>query len=271
MRTKLVKIAIYIIFSTVSLPFSVSAGNVLVPVDSFPPFHIFPTDGGPPYGEVISVIEAVIDRANRKHPLALEIQYTQDLPFARCLSMMKSGKADMIGGVLDKEDRRSYMHLLRYKNNSNKLFLLRRDDAGEIDGTGDLKGETVGTIIGYSYYKAFDHDPEIVKDPVRTLLIALKKLENKRYNIVICSEAEWLSLKKEDPDFASQFRTAAFRHIQDNPVYIGISKKSWLGRPENLRVLKQTIEDMYSKDDFTRIVSDFYYHYNGGAPAGTGG
>ncbi|WP_022665554.1 substrate-binding periplasmic protein [Desulfospira joergensenii] len=234
------------------------AKTILVPVDSYPPFHIFPEDGGPPYGEVISILKAVVDHVNQKHGYDFKLRFTRNTPFKRCLGMMRKGKADLIGGLLNKEDRCSYMHLLKYKPNSNKIFLLRKNESNDILKFEDLKGQKVGTIIGYVYFNPFDSDAEIRKDPVPNLILSLEKLKHHRYNVAICAEMEWKALRESDPAFASNFKEATYKYSKPNPVYIGISKKSWLGRTKYLEAFKEIVEDMYKKNQFIEIIQNFY-------------
>ena len=237
---------------------SLFAKNILIPIDSFPPFHIIPQNGDPPYGEVISILKAVVDKVNEENEWKIQVTFTKDTPFMRCLKMMKSGQADIIGGILDKEDRKEYMHLLKYKQNSNKVFLQRKTDNNEIAKFEDLKGQTVGTILGYVYFKQFDIDPQIIKDPVRNLVISLNKLKLNRYNVVICTETEWITLQEKDPKFASNFKETVYKYEKANPVYLGISKRSWLSQRKYIDAFRQTVDKMLSQKEFTKIISDFY-------------
>ena len=258
MKTKQSALIVIFLFLTFMFIPILFAKNILIPIDSFPPFHIIPQNGDPPYGETISVLKAVVEKVNEENGWTFQVIFTKDTPFKRCLKMMNSGQADIIGGILDKEDRKEYMHLLKYKQNSNKVFLQRKTDNNNITKFEDLRGQTVGTIIGYVYFKQFDIDPQIIKDPVRNLFVSLNKLKVNRYNVVICTETEWITLQKKDPKFASNFKEAVYKYEKSNPVYLGISKKSWLSQRKYIDAFGQTVEEMLSQSEFTKIISDFY-------------
>ncbi len=243
-------------------PAAAKERTVLVPVDSFPPFHIFPYDGGTPYGEVISVLQAIVRKVNLDNGYRLSMTFTPDTPFKRCLLMMKTGQAQLIGGIQDKADRENYLFLIPYKPNSNKIFLLRARDPRKIRYLTDLEGKTVGTVLGYTYFKEFDKNPKIEKSSVRAIELSLKKLDAGRIDAVICPENQWQVLATEDPDYASQFRVAAYRYDKANPVNIGISQNSWLGSPEYVRAFKTAVREMNQSGEIVKIIAEFYRTYS---------
>lgn len=236
--------------------------TALVPVDSFPPFQIFPHDGGEPYGEVMSVLRAIVRKVNLDNGYRLRLSFTPDTPFKRCLLMMETGKAQLIGGIQDKEDRRDYMVLIPYKPNSNKIFLLRSRDERQIRYPADLEGKTVGTVLGYTYFKEFDNNHHIEKSTAGSIELSLKKLDAWRIDAVICPENQWQVLKREDPDFAAEFRVAAYRYDKPNPVNLGISKNSWLAQPEYIRAFETAIKEMNQSGEIVKIIAEFYKTYS---------
>ena len=236
--------------------------TVLVPVDNFPPFQIFPHDGGEPYGEVMSVLRAVVRKVNLDNGYRLRLAFTPDTPFKRCLLMMKTGRAQLIGGIQDKADRRDYMVLIPYKPNSNKIFLLRTGDSGKIRYLSDLEGKIVGTVLGYTYFKEFDKNPRIEKSTARHIELSLKKLDAGRIDAVICPENQWQVLKTENLDFASRFRVAAYRYDRSNPVNIGISKNSWLSAPEYIRAFEAAVGEMNRSGEIVKLIAEFYRTYS---------
>ena len=240
---------------------SAHAKNVLVTIDNYPPFHIIPKDGSKPYGEVISVIEAVIKQVNIEGKFDLKLKFTKDTPFKRCLEMIKYGEAELIGGLLDKDDRRKYMHLMKYKPNSNKVFVLRKNWNNDISEFKELKGLRVGIVNGYKYFKEFDKDVTIKKDSAIRLNITLKKLAGNRFDVAICSESEWDSIKVSDPELASKLRLASYKYTKLNPVYFGISKKSWLAEPKYLKIFEKVVKKMNGNHEFVQVIADFYESY----------
>ncbi len=237
------------------------AREILVPVDHFPPYQIVSPDREKTYGEVISILEAVVAAVNREGNFALTLKTTEDLPFKRCLQMMKSGNAQLIGGLLDKDDRREYMHLLRYKPNSHKVFVVSREEGWDFRELAELKGKSVGVVHGYRYFEAFDGDGTIFKDPAPNFGLSLKKLLRKRFPAAICTENEWLALKAKNPALAAKLKTATYRYNKPNPVYLGISKNSWLARPPYLETFRKVMERMYREREFVTIAADFYECY----------
>lgn len=241
---------------------SLEAKEVLVPVDNYPPFHIFSDDRENAFGEVISVLEAVIQEVNKEGGFDLILKTTKDTPFKRCLHMMKKGDAQLIGGLLDKDDRREYMHLLKYKPNSNKVFLIRSSWDKDIHGLADLSGKKVGVVSGFKYFKEFDKDESIIKDEAPRFDLSIRKLVGNRFDVVIATENEWLALKEKDPELSKQVKLATYKYDKPNPVYLGISKNSWLAEEQYLTVFTKVVDRMYLTNEFVKVIADFYESYS---------
>lgn len=243
-------------------PASARDQTVLVPTDSYPPFQIFPYDGGEVYGEVISVLRAVVSRVNKDTGFNLTLSFTEELPFKRCLAMMKNGQAQLIGGLLDKDDRKEYLHLIPYKPNSNKVFVLRKNQADQIHRLSDMEGKIVGTVLGYTYFKEFDDNLNIQKSKARDISLSVKKLAARRVDLLICSENQWHAMISEAPEMTSEFRLAKYRHDKPNPVNIGIAKNSWLGQPQYIEAFETAVKEMNKTHYIVKIIADFYKTYS---------
>ena len=76
-------------------------------------------------------------------------------------------------------------------------------------------------------------------------------MEKKRYPVVICSESEWQVIAESDSAFVSPFKLATYKYDKPNPVYIGISKASWLGKAPYIEVFQQAVQEMFEKKELT--------------------
>jgi polar amino acid transport system substrate-binding protein len=234
---------------------SAGADEITMCIDHYPPYHIIPEDGGRPYGVNIAIVESVVER------LGLTLVLTENTPFKRCLVYMKSGKVDIMGGLLHTPQRSESMHLLEYQSRSKRLFLVSRDSQREILSHDDLKGITIGTIMGFKYYAPFDNDVAIKKDTGKNLKVAVLKLLDGRVDAVIASDSQYLSLLHTDRNLLQKTRACTFIYNEFNPVHIGISKNSPYGMGESFHRIQETIESMYRNGDIFRAREAFYRQY----------
>ena len=235
--------------------------EVIMAIDHYPPYHIVPTGGGEPYGETISIVNAVVERVNRQGGFDISLRYTPDTPFKRCLQMMKKGEADIMGGLFNKADRETYMEMLEYKGRSNKIFVLLNTSRVSIATYDDLKNLVIGTQLGFLYFDRFDADSTLKKAPVLRIKQNMHKLLAGRIDTFILSEIQFKGIQDQYPKLASQLKTADYVYDKLNPVCIGISRQSILSDPIYLDIFRNVVSDMLANGEFLRILEEFYRGY----------
>ena len=228
--------------------------------DHYPPFTIYEESEGPPTGSLVNIIREVTDA------LGFTLSFTPETPFRRCLSMMSSGKVDIMGGLLYSDARAKYIYLFPYLTKSKKSFFARKDSPLDIQRFEDLRGLSIGTTLGHQYWPEFDQAESLfykssaahVNDNFRRLLAG-------RIDLVIATERQALFLLADNPDYAGKFKVQPFSFTGENTVYIGVSKQSELAKHKDR--LEAMIHQLLTSQAFERISTEFYNNYfNGQSP-----
>ncbi|AFV00604.1 substrate-binding periplasmic protein [Simiduia agarivorans] len=222
--------------------------------DHYPPFSVYDTPAGPPRGSVVNVIKLVASE------LGYTLTFTPNTPFRRCLRMLADGQADIMGGLLYKQERAEFMHLFPYLNYSTKSFYALNDSPLTINNFEDLAGLTVGTTLGHQYWPAFDQTKTLfnrssaahVNDNFRRLLA-------KRIDLVIATERQALFLFATHPEYHGKFKKMAFSFTGENPVYIGLSKKSPAAKHAD--AFRQIADRLRQAHTFDKVSQAFYDEY----------
>lgn len=200
------------------------------------------------------LVAMLMQRIAEKLDIELDMQYA---PFARRLAMMKNGEIDIMGGLLKREARESYIYFVPppYVMSGRKIFFVRKGEAGRIQSYEDLYGLTIGTKINARYFSRFDRDPKILKQPVSSVEQNFNKLLLKRIDAVIYSFRSGYTTLQE-MGIADQVEPAAYFFKGENPVYIGISRNSPL-MAEKDRV-EQVVRGMVDSGELEALIKAFY-------------
>lgn len=148
-------------------------------------------------------------------------------PFKRRLLMMKTGDLDFMVGLFKRPGRETYIYYLSipYRKKSNRIFWVLKGKKSAIKTYEDLYFLKIGTTFGAKYFDRFDRDKKIVKEPVSKMELNLQKLVLNRIDAVIASESSGIQ-KMIKLGIQDKVEMADYFYSQDNPVYVGISKKS---------------------------------------------
>ena len=239
--------------------FTEPAEQITMCIDHYPPYHIFPEDRARPYGVNIAIVEAVTQK------LGLELVFTPDTPFKRCLVYMKDGQVDIMGGLLHTPERAETMHLLEYTGKSKKIFVVKKGSQRDVTKYEDLEKLRIGTVLGFKYFSAFDNDKNLKKDTASTLEKSLLMLLAGRVDVVIASEAQYNSLSLENNTLLNQTQICSYAHDEYNPVHIGISKASKFGSGKYPDAFRSIVQQMYANGEIHRIREAFYEDYYAGS------
>lgn len=237
------------------------ARRVLLPVNDFPPDYIIPNlPGHRITGRAVTAIAAVLARYNERHALAdgerLALKTTGQLPFARCLAMMEAGHAEIIGALFRNPEREAYMHLFTYQTDSNIRFVLRHGQ-DDIRSYEDLAGLSIGVQHGYRYFPRFDNDETLNRVTAYSTLELLEKLRRKIVDVALFQDKLYAMLMAQNPEYERSTALASYAYSTPQPVNIGISKKSFLGREPYLSRLGQIIIEMRESGELERLMGEF--------------
>ncbi len=148
-------------------------------------------------------------------------------PFARCLSMVKHGQADMILGLMKLPEREkellflnpAYMvqhYPLRFFTLSTKKIVINSFD--------DLNKLLVGTLRGGNYFELFDNDKRITKIEITSREQLVQMLLRGRVDTFIDREESILPLLS--PEEYKKITLADYQYAKPVKVYIAISQNS---------------------------------------------
>ncbi|MBU2513661.1 transporter substrate-binding domain-containing protein [bacterium] len=202
------------------------------------------------------IVAEIVHRVSERLGINLEMNYA---PFARRLAMMKSGRIDIMGGLLKRKDREDYIYFVStpYVNTSRKIFFVRRGEEHRIKKYEDLYGLTIGTKIHSKYFTRFDKDERLIKEPVPRVGQNFKKLLAGRIDAVIYSYRSGYT-KLMEMGITDKVKPAIYFFEGDNPVFIGISKKSPLmGRKSDIEAI---IHKMVESGEIQSAIDNFYQY-----------
>jgi len=223
------------------------AGDVTVAVDNYPPWKI--VDGDRYRGIDIELVTALLKE------IGLSPTFTP-CPWARCLEMLKNGKADIITGVLRRPEREQYLHFIDppYKTKSSKVFYLAKE-VGDITTYEELRDLTIGVQRGAKYFDRFDNDASLRLDPVNNDTFNFRKLLAGRVDAVIATESLG-DYTLSEMGLSGAFRKATYRHDREMPVHFAVSRNSDL----IFRVRELTDATIRLKESgaFDRIINGYF-------------
>ncbi|WP_163830857.1 substrate-binding periplasmic protein [Spartinivicinus ruber] len=203
----------------ITLSYSAWSKELVVATSEFSPWKIVEK------GELKGIDGELIKEL--AHRLDLKVKYTE-CPFKRCLALMESGLVDIMTGLLKRPDREVYIQYLEpyYVNKkTSKIFYLLKGRGHLVKKYDDIYPLTVGVKRGVRYFKRFDEDAKIKKNPVTDVIQNLRKLEAGRIDAIVNTESQGDYLIHKN-GFQGKFEKALFRPTPDVPFYFGISKKS---------------------------------------------
>ena len=151
-----------------------------------------------------------------------------ECPHPRCMLMMQSGDADLSIGVQQSPEREAFMAYLRTpyrKTATDRVFYVRRGEAGRIRNYEDLPGLHIGVRQSSEYFDRFDEDKTLLKETALTNAANLRKLMLKRLDTVLMPEDQGAVLISE-LKLVGQVEPAVYREHDPTPRSVSVSRKS---------------------------------------------
>jgi polar amino acid transport system substrate-binding protein len=152
------------------------AGVRLVYVD-FPPYE--QSKDGEPSGVLVEIVRTLFSRAGV--PLTLH-----HFPFKRGYELVRRGNYDGIFNFYRIESRLALFDYSRPITRHPLVLFVKKDSDMVFSHLPDLRGKTIGTMIGYTYGQAFDQAEFFRKDPASEHVHSFRKLLGGRIDAYLC-------------------------------------------------------------------------------------
>jgi len=241
---------VFIIGFSVSTHKAIASDELVVAFSELPPLKIIKnaTFEGP-YAQILREI------AKR---LSLNLKFIE-CPLVRCLSFIKSGKADIVIGVKKDVSRSDYIHFINtpIRVSRTKVFYIKKESKNKISKYEDLYNiGIIGTKAQAKYFARFDNDDNLIKYPVAYTLQNFHMLVKGRIDALIIAkdQGEYFSSK---PSFKGNVELAEYFYRDYQHSYIGVSKKSPYMR--NITELNSTVSKMSENGRLETIMRKYTY------------
>lgn len=210
---------IFSFFALFSLPLQANQQQLKVAMFIEPPYVEFVNEQW--VGDNIDIINLVTQDLN------ISIDYIH-CPFARCLTMVKNGQADMMMSLLKSAKREEDLIFIEppylMQHHPLRFFTLNSRQL-TINQLNDLEGLLVGTIRGGAYFKEFDENKAIKKVAVTSHEQLINMLLKGHIDTVVERE-ESIKPLISSQDFQQKVSLAKYQYNQPVGSYIVFSKKS---------------------------------------------
>ncbi len=197
---------------------AVLAQNYKLVTEDYPPFEY--KENGKAMGMDIEILDAVKAKAG----IDLSIEF---LPWNRALDQVQKGTADGIFSMLKNAEREAFLQFPAQPLYTSRTVIFAHESfAGDIKSLDDLKGQTVGVVLGNSYGKSFDSATHFTKDGAADQDTMMKKFISGRSKLVITSEEVGQYQLK---NLGGKGRVLSLK-VAKEQYYVGISKASANGK-----------------------------------------
>ncbi len=223
----------------------ISAETLTLVAEDYAPY-VYQKDGVAT-GYQVSIAQAAAKKAN----VDLKIEF---YPWARCLNMVKTGKADGLLGCSKTAEREGFMYYPEVSMTNEKVVAFGNSFLEKkIKTINDLKSLTVGVVRGYSYGELFDNDKSIKRDESNNLKTMMIKLKNGRFNVALSDELSAIAMMRE-LGISNIHETDLVFSI--DPQYIGFSKTSVNGKI-GLEKMGNALKVMKKNGEIENIINNY--------------
>lgn len=178
-------------------------------------------------------------------------------PWKRCLALLRAGHVDVMPYLLKREDRSNFIEFLdpAYEHHASKCFFVN-DKSLSVFSYDDLYNlQSIGIVDNAKYFPVFDLDEGLQKVVAPEEENLLDMLIHKRIDsfIAACTPMNYkiVSLGLKHKVFSSPYK-----YKKQNPVHIGISKKS--SYMNKLELLSESLQQVLNAGGFEQIKADYF-------------
>jgi len=244
------KIATAVILLSLLLVSPVPAGQEITILrgQDFPPYHYL-DDGGRETGVLVELIRKAAGRLN------LTVKFKQ-LPWSRCLKMVRDGKADAMMNLFKTRDRSSFMLFpdTPLTREVNRFFTLRGKDLTFTENFSSLKGLKIGAVRNYSYGKTFDQGaPNLNILRLETEKAMLMNLIEGRCDVIIGNEVVIKILA--DKAKAGNSVVPLGPGLTNDPLYIGFSRAR--GHRDLVQAFSKALKAVKSSPEYRAVLKTY--------------
>ncbi len=176
-------------------------------------------------------------------------------PFARCLSMVKTGKADMIFGLRKTSSREQALIFLTpplmVQHYPLRFFTLATRKL-TINKLEDLHPLAIGVLRGATHFDAFDNNNNIHKIDVTSRKQLVNMLLKGRIDTFVDRE-ESIKPLLSAKDYQQKIKLADYQYDKAEESYIAISRKTHIHQYE--KQLKETLAQLTADGTIKKIMA----------------
>jgi len=205
-------------------------------------------ENGRPEGLVVALLDDISKR------MGFKVKFVE-VSFHRGLYMLDNGDVDIMPGLFKRKDREEkYLYVetpYRYERTS---FLVLRDGP-KIDSYEDLRGLTIGTLEEVKYFNRFDSDDTLIKKPVLSDKLNMRKLMEGRIDCLILAG----EVAKQNIAMAGGEKSivqAAFQPRKNDGVYLVFSRRS--PNKDLVEGLNKTLSSMDKEGELNRLYQRYF-------------
>lgn len=206
----------------------------------------FVTDPEKEGGYLLAVTQAAAARAGYR----VEVEYR---PWLRALQDVEDGRAEALLGAQYSDERARRLWYSEPIGHSDMVFFKLRETSIEYRQVGDLRGLTVGTIIGAVYTPEFDAASDITREPVADVRTNIRKLLARRMPLFLEKRSVVLNaLKHEFSDAAG--RIDALSPPLKTMIFFNGFSKARPDSPQKLADFNRGLAQIMRDGSYQRIV-----------------
>ncbi|XXJ21252.1 substrate-binding periplasmic protein [Desulfovibrio caledoniensis] len=211
---------------------------------AFPLFAPYRTmENGRPAGLVVTLLDEVAKR------MGFKVKFVE-VSFHRAMYMLDNGDVDIMPGLFKRKDREErYLYVeTPYRHERTSFFVLR--DGPRIESYDDLRGLTIGTLEEVKYFDRFDSDDALIKKPVLSDMLNIRKLLEGRIDCFAMA-GEVAKQKIAMAGGKERIVQAAYRPPKKDGVYLVFSRRS--PNKDLVEKLNETLSAMERAGELDRL------------------
>lgn len=218
---------------------------------AFPLFSPYRTlESGRPEGLVVALLGEVAKRTG------IKVKFVE-VSFQRGMYMLDTGDVDIMPGLFKTKDREEkYLYVdTPYRYERVSFFVLK--DGPRIESYDDLHGLTIGTLEEVKYFNQFDNDDTLIKKPVLTDKLNIRKLLEGRIDCFVLA-GEVAKQKLALAEIEETIVQAPFQPRTKDGVYLVFSRRS--PNKDLVEALNETLSDMAKEGALNRLYQRYFGH-----------